>query len=290
MAEHNHHFYLFLILSFVAISNSFNVANTHLRPTFAKISDTRLTQSVSHIEGAPPSKLHELSLFHKLGSTWKTSVEDLRKSPLKFLSIPISAAIIGYVTNWVGVKMLFYPIDWTGVSILRWHEQPFGLFGWQGVVPAKRRIMASKLVDVSISKLITVGEIFSRLDPSQLATHLQPSVSNNVFGGFVPGSILHLFLKRTGKHMIRNIERVVDIKNIVVGGLTSDPAVLGNFFQSVVTKELKFLVDSGFGFGFLLGLIQMLQWMIFPANWTLVVGERRKTTKKFKCTISCARC
>lgn len=58
----------------------------------------------------------------------------------------------------------------------------------------------------------------------------------------------------------------------MVRGLSDDPDTLGQFFRKVGSKELKFLVESGTYFGFLLGIIQMFQWMIFPYNWTLPVG------------------
>jgi ankyrin repeat protein len=37
-----------------------------------------------------------------------------------------------------------------------WPEQPFGLIGWQGIVPCKRYIMSTKMVDVTISRLLTM--------------------------------------------------------------------------------------------------------------------------------------
>ena len=36
--------------------------------------------------------------------------------------------------------------------------------------------------------------------------------------------------------------------------------------------ERAFLVESGTYFGFLLGIVQMLQWAVYPASWTLPVG------------------
>ena len=63
--------------------------------------------------------------------------------------------VVGYVTNYVGVSMLFYPIAWTGIPVRRWPNQPLGLFGWQGIVPAKRFAMANKLVSCTAHKLIS---------------------------------------------------------------------------------------------------------------------------------------
>lgn len=168
--------------------------------------------------------------------------------------------------------MLFYPVQWRGIPIHRWPEQPFGLFGWQGVVPAKRFRMASTMVDVTISRLLKISEVFSILEPAQLAAILSPAVREVVFGGALPMGAVRFFLRRVSRDMIKNIESVLDVKALVVEGMTSDPKVLGSFFQRVGAKELSFLVESGTYFGFLLGLLQMLQWILFPKNWTLPVG------------------
>ena len=207
-----------------------------------------------------------------LAQRWILAVEDMKKNPWSYISIPIVAAMVGYITNYVGVKMLFYPIKWRGIPFYRWENQPLGLIGWQGIVPAKRRAMASKMVDVTISRLLSIPEVFSMLEPHKLAQLLSPTVATSVAHGLIPSPILKFFLRRSAKDMIRNIESVVDIKSIVVTGLTTDPTTFGSFFQKVGAKELRFLIESGMGFGFLLGLIQMVQWMLFPLNWTLPVG------------------
>ena len=38
----------------------------------------------------------------------------MRSRPWQYVSIPVAAAVVGYVTNYAGVNMLFYPIEWTG--------------------------------------------------------------------------------------------------------------------------------------------------------------------------------
>ena len=38
-------------------------------------------------------------------------------------------AFVGYFTNYVGVSMLFYPIDWKGIPLKRWEGQPLGFIG-----------------------------------------------------------------------------------------------------------------------------------------------------------------
>ena len=38
----------------------------------------------------------------------------IREAPLQYFTIPAVAAFLGLYTNWMGVKMLFYPIEYTG--------------------------------------------------------------------------------------------------------------------------------------------------------------------------------
>ena len=78
-----------------------------------------------------------------------------------------------------------------------------------------------------------------------MADILKHSMSECVLGGILPLAVVHYLLDKVAAAIIREIEEIVSIKNIVVIGLTSDPSVLGAFFQKVGEKELKYLIDSG---------------------------------------------
>lgn len=171
--------------------------------------------------------------------------------------------------NFIHVYKFKYII---GIPLVRWPNQPFGLLGWQGVVPTKRFKMASTMVDVTISRLLQVNEVFAKLDPKVLATIISTTVKDVVYNGIIPKPILSFFIHRVAKDMIVNIENVLNIKDMVVKGMTTNPKILGDFFQRVGSKELSFLVSSGTYFGFLLGIFQMFQWVIYPKNWTLPIG------------------
>jgi hypothetical protein len=96
------------------------------------------------------SAVFSVPIYARLATQWGQSVALLKSSPTQFVSIPVVAGLVGYITNWVGVKMLFYPIQWLGIPIYRVANQPLGLLGWQGIVPAKRSAMAAKLGDVIV--------------------------------------------------------------------------------------------------------------------------------------------
>jgi hypothetical protein len=50
---------------------------------------------------------------------------------------PYSAGLIGYITNVLALEMTFKPIEYVGLNIFRIKNQPWGLFGWQGIIPTK---------------------------------------------------------------------------------------------------------------------------------------------------------
>jgi uncharacterized membrane protein YheB (UPF0754 family) len=212
------------------------------------------------------------SPWNQLKDQWRKSVTDMKTNPWPYISIPIIAAFVGYITNWLGVYMLFYPIEWKGIPFRRWPNLPFGLIGWQGVVPAKRFQMAKRMVDVTINRLISVSEIFQKLDPKIIGKILTGSLQKSVFSGLIPFSVLEIYMNKISTSFIQNIENIVDIPSIVLQGMTKNPRTLGEFFQRVGDKELSFLITSGTYSGFLLGVVQMLQWMIYPKGWTLPVG------------------
>lgn len=95
-------------------------------------------KELEHQEDVKPKK----TFWEALRERWAASCQDFRRRPWTYVSIPIVAGLVGYITNYIGIKMLFYPINWCGVPLMTWPEQPFGLFGWQGIVPAKRLKMA----------------------------------------------------------------------------------------------------------------------------------------------------
>ena len=83
------------------------------------------------------------------GNSYRRRVwKEISSRPVEFLSVPCVAAFVGILTNWIGVKMLFYPIDYHGLNLKRWEMTPYGLFGWQGVVPTKTDLMAKRLVSI----------------------------------------------------------------------------------------------------------------------------------------------
>ncbi len=58
---------------------------------------------------------------------------------LQMITIPFVSGFIGWITNYVAIKMTFYPISFWGIP-------PY--LGWQGIIPRKAHKMAGKAVDL----------------------------------------------------------------------------------------------------------------------------------------------
>ena len=103
------------------------------------------------------------------------------------LLIPLVAAFVGWFTNWLAVKMIFYPINFLGIPLFQYVEgsvygfdilQPLGILGWQGIVPAKAAQMSLTMVTMVTEKLVNVQAVFMLLDPTAVSSLLLTEVPN----------------------------------------------------------------------------------------------------------------
>jgi uncharacterized membrane protein YheB (UPF0754 family) len=205
---------------------------------------------------------------------------EVTKRPIEYATIPVVAAFVGISTNWMGVKMLFYPIEYVGYDIVPRPvpHSPYGYFGWQGVVPTKTQPMAQRLVNIITQRLLSLDEAFRRLDPITTAKLLTPIVEESIrhecgmYWSLLLHPILPFLLARILTALQNEITHILDIDTLVLNAFVRDKEVLVDLFQKVGRVELKFLVESGFGFGALLGLGQMVVWAVAPKLWTLPVA------------------
>ena len=66
-----------------------------------------------------------------------------------------------------------------------------------------------------------------------------------------------------------NFTDMLDLKFLAVSSLTQNKVLLNQMFLKCGEAEFKFIKKSGFYFGFLFGLIQMLVWYFMPYWWIL---------------------
>ncbi|KAL7556211.1 hypothetical protein ACA910_017370 [Epithemia clementina (nom. ined.)] len=232
------------------------------------------------------------------GGPFRRAIQKFRQRPGTYLLIPCIAALVGWITNYMAVQMIFYPIQYWGIPLWRAEEVPLGLIGWQGIVPCKTRKMSQAMVHMVTSQLISVKEVFGRLDPKAVASILAPQVPQLVkevvadtvprkFMVGIPALIYNgmdsvaqtvlqkmnlQFLEGLVKSMQSNVDKIFSLENCVVSQMLQDRSVLGQLFRKCGQAELDFLTNSGLWFGFLLGIIQMIVALFWENPWTLSIG------------------
>lgn len=206
---------------------------------------------------------------------------------LKLSSIPVIAGIVGIVTNWLAIKLTFYPIKFWGIR---------PILGWQGIIPSKARKMAEISVDSTLSRLGSISEIIEQMNPSIIAEHilstLEPRLEeliddimrkrHRTLWQNLPKpvkEIAYLRVREELPHVLDNlvaditpkIETLFDLKAMVIDHLERDKTLLNKIFLECGEQEFKFIVKSGLWFGFLFGLPQLLVWYFFPVPALLPV-------------------
>lgn len=123
----------------------------------------------------------------------------------KYFLIPWIAGAVGYFTNVLALQMTFYPLEFWGIKLFRIESEPWGLFGWQGIIPTKgtkrretavvyssawslwkrwrlttvfspkllsttaARKMSEVTFDLMTTKLFKIKEVFGRLEPARFS-------------------------------------------------------------------------------------------------------------------------
>lgn len=205
-----------------------------------------------------------------------------------YWSIPLVAALVGWITNWVAIQLTFYPIQRVGWG---------GWFGWQGIIPRKSRKMAAISVDRTLSRFGDMRSIFLKLQPeritaqilSQTLPRLEEYIDEVMFSqhavlwdnlplamkdrvykwaqGQLPKRIEALVADFGGE-----LEELIDLQALFVDELHHHPELMVKIFQGAGEKELKFIVKSGLFFGLVLGLVMAFIWQAAPSVWVLPVG------------------
>jgi uncharacterized membrane protein YheB (UPF0754 family) len=212
---------------------------------------------------------------------------------LHFVTIPIFSGVIGYVTNWTGVIMLFYPVHFRGIRIPGVaplvHLMPrkiqqipgfmVGGIGWQGIIPSRAAKMGSIAVDKGIAKLGSAADFYRQLDPEKMADHVlasarrdmrdtverivqreNPDLWRDLPPGFreriherVQEQLPEIVHDIVTREITENIDQLLDVKLMVIRRMEEDPELANKVYTEVGSRELRLIINFGFLFGFILG-------------------------------------
>jgi hypothetical protein len=151
--------------------------------------------------------------------------------------------------------MTFRPLEFIGYPLLRFKNQPWGLFGYQGIIPTKAEKMASVCFDLMTTKLLNLKEIFDRLDPIRFGQVMEDAlllmldtIVNEVADKYMPGVWSRLpnelkdelivvmniesdsFLVGFMEEIKEHIEDILDIKEMTVSACVREKKLMNNIF------------------------------------------------------------
>ena len=187
--------------------------------------------------------------------------------------LPIIAALIGWMTNYVAVKMLFHPK--TATKILG--------FTFHGVFPKRQKALAEKLADLVAEELFSISDVSSKIKEfatsddamNEVGRRIEMTIRNKLVKSFpmlamflsdemvekVTGLFqneLKDFLTETSTGLGEKLEESMDIREMVqdrVNAFSSEK--LEQLLNQLMKKEFRFIEIVGAVLGFLIGCLQL---------------------------------
>lgn len=203
------------------------------------------------------------------------------------LSVPLVAAMVGWLTNWLAIQMSFYPVKFVGA----------GVFGWQGVIPRKAEKMAHICVDQTLRQFGDLNAVYQKLEPHRIAEQVISQVGprmdeyiDEIMYDTQPvlWDNLPLFVRNRiyqwGREQLParieplvedfgdDLSDLVDLKALLSRELESHPDLMNRIFQQAGSVELRSVIHRGAVIGAGLGAILAPLWARYPEPWLLPAG------------------
>lgn len=197
-------------------------------------------------------------------------------------AIPFISAAIGYITNYLAIKMLFYPRK--PVSFL--------FFKIQGIFPKRKTVLARRMARLVAEELLSMEQLKEEVDrqatqgqireaiESEIEQYLRDKITtlNPIVKTFITENRvvklrdkiceeIESFIPRITHQFFTRLD-TVNLEQLVyeqVASFTSDK--LEYMMMSVIQKELRFIELAGAMLGFIIGLIQVL--LLLNSGYTL---------------------
>ncbi|MEX1665296.1 DUF445 domain-containing protein [Zhongshania arctica] len=206
---------------------------------------------------------------------------------IPYLVIAPMTAGVGWLTNLLGIKMMFYPVNFVGVG---------RYFGWQGIIPRLRIRLTRNLVNISIAKICSPKEVVMALDDGDAIENIQQLISpyiddwiedvlveqNVQAWQYTPERVKKMVFARVQDKLpgvaqailaefADRADQLVDFAQLAENQVRDKPELLNELFLRCAGSELRFVIRSGLMFGFPLGCVQALIWYFYPYTWVLPV-------------------
>jgi uncharacterized membrane protein YheB (UPF0754 family) len=208
---------------------------------------------------------------------------------LLLLTIPVITAVIGWVTNWAAVKMIFHPERFVGV----------GPIGWQAILTRRANKFATGIADMATENLISAREIAERLHPEEMEKVFADTLDQQTeiicakaADEIRPGAwaemppqvrqMIVMQVRQQSRELAHEIfqelqgisDELLDLHHLIHDQLSGDNVkTLVDMTKRIGQKEFKFIEYYGGVFGFLIGLAQVGVWTSMQTWWLMpIVG------------------
>jgi uncharacterized membrane protein YheB (UPF0754 family) len=189
------------------------------------------------------------------------------------LTIPIVSAFIGWVTNWVAIKMLFHPREpkkFLGITI-------------QGIFPKRQIQFAEKLGKLVSAEFLSFNDIEEKISSPDNLKKIMPMIDNHVDdflrnrlsiempvismfigdktieklkGAFMKE--IELLFPQVMKQFAGNLKTELDLEHIVTEKVTNFSSdKLEEVLYQIMAKEFRFVELIGAVIGFIIGVLQI---------------------------------
>lgn len=228
----------------------------------------------------------------------------------RLLLIPVITGMIGYATNWVAIRFLFYPVEFVGVRVpglktlapklpRRVRQVPGirqGRIGWQGVIPSRSEKMGNIAAEKGVAKLADEREFYNAFGPGNIATHIATESTDEMreltdevlrreypeLWQGMPAELRELVHARVQTRLPRiarritdgiaeNIDEMLDAREMITDHVDQNPETGNRLFLGVGDRELGFVVNSGFYIGTFLGTFAIPLFLFIDRWWVLPV-------------------
>ncbi len=188
--------------------------------------------------------------------------------------LPLIAALIGWMTNYIAVKMLFHPKEPKKIVGITFH----------GVFPKRQNVLAKKLGQLVADELFSVSDVSAKIKEfaisdeamNEVGKRIEMTIRNKLVQAFpmlamfltdemvekVTGLFkneLKDFLSATSQGMGEKLEENLNVEAMVkekVNAFSSEK--LEKLLNQLMKKEFKFIELVGAILGFLIGCLQLV--------------------------------
>jgi len=188
--------------------------------------------------------------------------------------IPLISAFIGWVTNWIAIKMLFHPRNPRKIIGITFH----------GIFPKRQKQFAEKLGRLISSEFLSFTDIEQKISDPQNLKKVMPLIESHIddflrsklksqipvlsmfIGEKTITSLKEVFMQeietifpQVMKQFAGNLKNELDLEEIVikkVAGFSTDK--LEEILYQIMSKEFRFVEIIGAVIGFIIGVVQVI--------------------------------